>query len=75
MALVAVGVGLYAGEHDAQCLLVAVRLVQRVAPIFAPAGLPIVAAQHCDTTHYLIDQDTRMIVITAGTPAPDTNTM
>ncbi len=59
MALVAVGMGLNAGEHDAQRLLVAVRLVQRVAPVLAPARLPVVAAQHCDRTEYLGGSSTR----------------
>lgn len=49
VALVAVGMGLDACEHNAQRLLVAVRLVQRVAPILGPARLPIIAAQNCNT--------------------------
>lgn len=50
VALVAVGVCLDAGEHDAQRLLMAEGLVEWVAPILGPARLPVVATQHCTTS-------------------------
>ena len=47
VALVPVGVGLQAGQQDAQRHLMAVGPMQWIAAVLGPAGLPIVPAQYC----------------------------
>mmetsp|Transcript_18677 Transcript_18677/g.56447 ORF Transcript_18677/g.56447 Transcript_18677/m.56447 type:complete len:319 (+) Transcript_18677:783-1739(+) len=47
VALVPVGMPLNAGQQDAHRHLVAVRPVEGVATVLAPACLPVVSTQHC----------------------------
>ena len=49
-ALVAGRMGLHRRQQDAQRHFMAVGPVERVAAVFGPAGLPVVAAQDCTIT-------------------------